>query len=166
MELQVKKLQVKKLQVQEAASQLVPRQVKEEVKEKYGSAARDCAGRKLAACCDLALRCCDPSLPISTAPMKRDSSREGCSGSLGCGNPTALIELKPGEVVLDLGSGGGIDVLLSARRVGQPARVRPGHDRRLLALARENQRRAGVEMLNSSKAKSKTFRWPAAPSMW
>ncbi|AMY09859.1 arsenite S-adenosylmethyltransferase [Luteitalea pratensis] len=65
--------------------------------------------------------------------------------SLGCGNPTALIALEPGQVVLDLGSGGGIDVLLSARRVG-PAGKAYGLDMTddMLALARENQRRAGV----------------------
>jgi ubiquinone/menaquinone biosynthesis C-methylase UbiE len=66
--------------------------------------------------------------------------------SLGCGNPTALIELKPGQVVLDLGSGGGIDVLLSAKRVG-PTGKAYGLDMTddMLALARENQRQAGVE---------------------
>ena len=66
--------------------------------------------------------------------------------SLGCGNPTALAELKPGEVVLDLGCGGGIDVLLSARRVG-PTGKAYGLDMtdEMLALARENQRKAGVE---------------------
>jgi arsenite methyltransferase len=68
------------------------------------------------------------------------------SASLGCGNPTALAELKPGETVLDLGSGGGIDVLLSARRVG-PSGKAYGLDMtdEMLALARENQRKAGVE---------------------
>ncbi len=66
--------------------------------------------------------------------------------SLGCGNPTALIDLKPGQIVLDLGSGGGIDVLLSARRVG-PTGKAYGLDMtdEMLALARENQRQAGVE---------------------
>ena len=68
------------------------------------------------------------------------------AASLGCGNPTALAELKPGETVLDLGSGGGIDVLLSARRVG-PTGKAYGLDMtdEMLALARENQRKAGVE---------------------
>jgi len=71
---------------------------------------------------------------------------EALRASLGCGNPTALAELAPGEVVLDLGSGGGIDVLLSARRVG-PTGKAYGLDMtdEMLALARENQRRAGVE---------------------
>ena len=68
------------------------------------------------------------------------------AASLGCGNPTALAELKPGETVLDLGSGGGIDVLLSARRVG-PTGKAYGLDMtdEMLALARENQRKAGVD---------------------
>ncbi|HYM90717.1 MAG TPA: arsenite methyltransferase, partial [bacterium] len=71
---------------------------------------------------------------------------EAVQASLGCGNPTALAQLAPGEVVLDLGSGGGIDVLLSARRVG-PAGKAYGLDMtdEMLALARENQRKAGVE---------------------
>ncbi|MBZ5702920.1 MAG: arsenite methyltransferase, partial [Acidobacteriia bacterium] len=71
---------------------------------------------------------------------------EAVSASLGCGNPTALAQLQPGEIVLDLGSGGGIDVLLSARRVG-PAGKAYGLDMtdEMLALARENQRKAGVQ---------------------
>jgi precorrin-6B methylase 2 len=73
-------------------------------------------------------------------------SAEAVQASLGCGNPTALAQLRPGEMVLDLGSGGGIDVLLSAKRVG-PAGKAYGLDMtdEMLALARENQRRAGVE---------------------
>ncbi len=71
---------------------------------------------------------------------------DAVAASLGCGNPTALAELKPGEIVLDLGSGGGIDVLLSARRVG-PTGKAYGVDMtdEMLALARENQRKAGVQ---------------------
>ena len=71
-----------------------------------------------------------PSPPISTPnPNPQQSQNPPYAQALGCGNPTALAQLKPGETVLDLGSGGGIDVLLSARRVG-PARqsLRPGHD--------------------------------------
>jgi ubiquinone/menaquinone biosynthesis C-methylase UbiE len=81
--------------------------------------------------------------------------------SLGCGNPTALIELKPGEVVLDLGSGGGIDVLLSARRVG-PAGKAYGLDMtdEMLALARENQRRAGVENVEFLKGEIESIPLP------
>jgi methylase of polypeptide subunit release factors len=83
--------------------------------------------------------------------------------SLGCGNPTALAELKAGEVVLDLGSGGGIDVLLSAKRVG-PAGKAYGLDMtdEMLALARENQARAGLTNVGSSGARSSTSHFPKA----
>ena len=83
--------------------------------------------------------------------------------SLGCGNPTALAELHPGEVVLDLGSGGGIDVLLSARRVG-PTGKAYGLDMtdEMLALARENQRKAGWRTSSSSRARSRRSRSPTA----
>jgi SAM-dependent methyltransferase len=123
-------------------------QVKDEVKEKYGSAARSVAQTgSMAACCDPALRCCDPiTTNLYSSDEKGQIPEKAVLASLGCGNPTALIELKPGEVVLDLGSGGGIDVLLSARRVG-PTGKAYGLDMTddMLALARENQRQAGVE---------------------
>jgi SAM-dependent methyltransferase len=117
-----------------------------EVREKYGSIARSVSEAGATACCDPAMRCCDP--------ITKDLYGEGEKGtlpgkavlaSLGCGNPTALIELKPGETVLDLGSGGGIDVLLSARRVGPTGKVY-GLDMtdEMLTLARENQRQANV----------------------
>jgi len=81
--------------------------------------------------------------------------------SLGCGNPTALAELKPGETVLDLGSGGGIDVLLSARRVG-PTGKAYGLDMtdEMLALARENQRKAGVENVEFLKGEIEAIPLP------
>jgi ubiquinone/menaquinone biosynthesis C-methylase UbiE len=117
------------------------------VQEKYGAAARGVTERSAAACCDPSLRCCDPI----TTNLYKESEKSGLPtnavlASLGCGNPTALIELKPGETVLDLGSGGGIDVLLSAKRVG-PTGKAYGLDMTddMLALARENQRQAGVE---------------------
>jgi SAM-dependent methyltransferase len=121
--------------------------VQEQVKEKYGSAARAVAeSGSVQACCDPALRCCDP---ITTNLYGSDQTgiipEKAVKASLGCGNPTALIDLQPGETVLDLGSGGGIDVLLSARRVG-PTGKAYGLDMTddMLALARENQREAGV----------------------
>ncbi len=121
--------------------------IQEQVKEKYGSAARAVAEQGSAqACCDPGLRCCDP---ITTNLYSADQTgmipEKAVRASLGCGNPTALIELRPGETVLDLGSGGGIDVLLSARRVG-PTGKAYGLDMTddMLALARENQRQAGV----------------------
>ncbi len=122
--------------------------VREQVKQKYGSAARAVAeAGSLQACCDPGLRCCDPITTNLYSEGEKGLIPEGAVlASLGCGNPTALIDLKPGEVVLDLGSGGGIDVLLSARRVG-PTGKAYGLDMTddMLALARENQRKAGVE---------------------
>jgi ubiquinone/menaquinone biosynthesis C-methylase UbiE len=116
------------------------------VQEKYGAAARQVTETGSVACCDPGLRCCDPI----TTNLYNEAEKSGLPASavlasLGCGNPTALIELKPGETVLDLGSGGGIDVLLSARRVG-PTGKAYGLDMTddMLALARENQRQAGV----------------------
>jgi 2-polyprenyl-3-methyl-5-hydroxy-6-metoxy-1,4-benzoquinol methylase len=117
------------------------------VQEKYGAAAREVKKSGSVACGDPALRCCDPI----TTNLYAESEKSGLPAnavlaSLGCGNPTALAELKPGETVLDLGSGGGIDVLLSAKRVG-PTGKAYGLDMTddMLALARENQRQAGVE---------------------
>jgi ubiquinone/menaquinone biosynthesis C-methylase UbiE len=125
-----------------------PVNVKDEVKQKYGSAARAVSeSGTVQACCDPGLRCCDPITTNLYSPDEKGLIPEkAVLASLGCGNPTALIELRPGEVVLDLGSGGGIDVLLSARRVG-PAGKAYGLDMTddMLALARENQRQAGVD---------------------
>src|ERR1700677_4171352 len=122
-------------------------QIQSQVKEKYGNAARAVAeSGSVQACCDPTLRCCDPiTTNLYSADEKGLIPEKAVRASLGCGNPTALIELKPGEVVLDLGSGGGIDVLISARRVG-PAGKAYGLDMTddMLALARENQRQAGV----------------------
>jgi len=121
--------------------------VQEQVKEKYGSAARAVAeSGSLQACCDPGLRCCDPITSNLYDPDEKGLIPEkAVRASLGCGNPTALAELQAGETVLDLGSGGGIDVLLSARRVG-PTGKAYGLDMTddMLALARENQRQAGV----------------------
>jgi SAM-dependent methyltransferase len=122
--------------------------VQKHVKEKYGEAARAIAEQgSLEACCDPGLRCCDPiTTNLYSENEKGLIPEKAVLASLGCGNPTALIELKGGETVLDLGSGGGIDVLLSAHRVG-PSGKAYGLDMtdQMLALARENQRKAGVE---------------------
>jgi ubiquinone/menaquinone biosynthesis C-methylase UbiE len=138
-------------------------EVKEEVKRKYGSAARAVAeSGSLAACCDPALRCCDPiTTNLYSADDKGLIPEKAVLASLGCGNPTALIELKPGEVVLDLGSGGGIDVLLSARRVGPTGKVY-GLDMtdEMLALARENQRQAEVENVEFMKGEIENIPLP------
>jgi ubiquinone/menaquinone biosynthesis C-methylase UbiE len=116
------------------------------IREKYGSIAKSIKESQVAACCDPAMKCCDPITKDLYAANETDALPENVVlASLGCGNPTALVALKPGETVLDLGSGGGIDVLLSARRVG-PAGKAYGLDMtdEMLALARENQRQAGV----------------------
>ena len=122
--------------------------IQEAVKEKYGEAARQVA-QGGTACCGGggALSACDPiTKNLYDDAQKSGLPAEAVAASLGCGNPTALAKLQPGEVVLDLGSGGGIDVLLSAKRVG-PAGKAYGLDMtdEMLALARENQKKAGVE---------------------
>jgi ubiquinone/menaquinone biosynthesis C-methylase UbiE len=118
------------------------------VKEKYGAAAKQVAEGKTACCGGGAsLSGCDPiTRNLYNEAEKCALPSDAVAASLGCGNPTALAKLEPGEVVLDLGSGGGIDVLLSARRVGPTGKVY-GLDMtdEMLALARENQRKAGVE---------------------
>jgi arsenite methyltransferase len=117
------------------------------VQEKYGAAAeRVRAGAGKASCCGTGA-CCGPD-PITSDLYGREADAlpaQALAASLGCGNPTALVELREGDIVLDLGSGGGIDVLLSARRVGATGRVY-GLDMtdEMLALARENQHRAKV----------------------
>ena len=117
-----------------------------EVREKYGSIARSVTEAGAPACCGPALRCCDPITKDLYGDIERGIlPAKAVLASLGCGNPTALIELKAGETVLDLGSGGGIDVLLSARRVGPAGKVY-GLDMTddMLALARANQQQAGA----------------------
>jgi arsenite methyltransferase len=121
--------------------------VKEVVKEKYGQAALR-ARSGATSCCGPSTGCCGPD-PITTNLYGGDElstiPKEAANASLGCGNPTALAELRAGEVVLDLGSGGGIDVLLSAKRVG-PTGKAYGLDMtdEMLALARENQAQSGL----------------------
>lgn len=122
--------------------------IKDVVKEKYGQAAlrvrsggSSCCGASPAGCG------CDPiTSNLYDATQASQIPEEAMLASLGCGNPTALAKLNAGEVVLDLGSGGGIDVLLSARRVG-PTGKAYGLDMtdEMLALANENKRKAGVE---------------------
>ncbi|MEO6237781.1 MAG: arsenite methyltransferase [Vicinamibacterales bacterium] len=131
--------------------------VQKAVREKYGAlaqavtAATDAGG----GCATAACGCGDPI----SSNLYSDAERGGLpadavKASLGCGNPTALLTLEPGQTVLDLGSGGGIDVLLSAKRVGPTGKVY-GLDMtdEMLALARENQRKAGstnVEFLKGT----------------
>src|SRR5579872_2279111 len=124
--------------------------IKEVVKEKYGQAAlrvtsggSSCCGASAAS----ASGCSDPiTSNLYDAAQAGQIPEEALLASLGCGNPTALARLNAGEIVLDLGSGAGIDVLLSAKRVG-PAGKAYGLDMtdEMLALANENRRKAGVE---------------------
>jgi len=116
------------------------------IKSKYGNVATTAARGAKAPCCGGDSSCNPVTSDLYSNGETAALPVEAVLASQGCGNPTALAELKPGEVVLDLGSGGGIDVLLSARRVG-PAGKAYGLDMtdEMLALARENQRKAGVE---------------------
>lgn len=114
------------------------------MREKYGAIAR--AAGTTGGCGPIACGCGDPiSSNLYSVDQTGELPPEAVAASLGCGNPTAFVDLQPGQTVLDLGSGGGIDVLLSARRVGPEGRVY-GLDmtRDMLALARENQRKAGA----------------------
>jgi SAM-dependent methyltransferase len=122
--------------------------LKQAVQQKYGEAALQARSGNRPACGCGTSACCGND-PITSNLYDESQAAaipaEAMLASLGCGNPTALAELKPGEIVLDLGSGGGIDVLLSAKRVG-PAGKAYGLDMtdEMLALARENQHKAGV----------------------
>src|SRR5688500_9925809 len=123
--------------------------IKNTVRQQYGAAALRAAQGQKAGCGCGTSDACGPD-PITSdlydATLAASLPEAAVLASLGCGNPTALAELQPGEVVLDLGSGGGIDVLLSARRVG-PTGKAFGLDMtdEMLALARQNQRAAGVD---------------------
>jgi arsenite methyltransferase len=122
--------------------------IKETVKRKYGEAALRAQSGAASGCCGGSCGCGTDDPITSNLYTIADTAQlpaEALTASLGCGNPTALAELRAGETVLDLGSGGGIDVLLSARRVG-PTGKAYGLDMtdEMLALARENQRKAGI----------------------
>src|SRR5712692_1733839 len=121
--------------------------IQETVKQKYGEAAKRAAAGGTACCGGGAqLSGCDPiTRDLYSDAEKGALPEKAVAASLGCGNPTALAELQPGGIVLDLGSGGGIDVILSAKRVG-PSGKAYGLDMtdEMLALARENQRKAGI----------------------
>jgi len=138
--------------------------IKEVVKEKYGQAAlRVSTGGS--SCCGAsgALEgCCDPiTSNLYDSAQQGEIPEAALKASLGCGNPTLLAALNPGETVLDLGSGGGIDVLLSARRVG-PTGKAYGLDMtdEMLALANENKRSAGVENVEFLKGEIENIPLP------
>jgi len=139
--------------------------IKDVVKEKYGQAALRVASGEGSACCG-ASACCGTDVdPITTnlydEQQKLGLPPEAILASLGCGNPTALAELKAGETVLDLGSGGGIDVLLSAKRVG-PIGKAYGLDMtdEMLALARGNKAKSGIENVEFLKGEIESIPLP------
>ncbi|NEW91780.1 arsenite methyltransferase [Rhodopseudomonas sp. BR0M22] len=139
------------------------RDVKTVVREKYASAALKVATGGGASCCGSAAL--PGASPITSnlydAAQASGLPAEAVLASLGCGNPTALAQLAPGETVLDLGSGGGIDVLLSARRVG-PAGKAYGLDMtdEMLALARDNQRKAELDNVEFLKGEIEAIPLP------
>jgi SAM-dependent methyltransferase len=139
--------------------------IKEVVREKYGQAALRVTAGVGSACCGASARGDSSVDPITSNLYGSDQTselpQEAVLASLGCGNPTALAALHPGEIVLDLGSGGGIDVLLSSRRVG-PTGKAYGLDMtdEMLALARENQRKAGVHNVEFLKGEIENIPLP------
>jgi SAM-dependent methyltransferase len=150
-----------------ARAGMTDRDIKQIVKDKYGSAARRVVAGGQASCCS-GSACCgsDEGADLITSNLYSAGETAtlpagAVAASLGCGNPTALAELGPGETVLDLGSGGGIDVLLSARRVG-PTGKAYGLDMtdEMLALARENQRKAQVDNVEFLKGEIEAIPLP------
>ena len=140
--------------------------IKTTVRERYGKAALQVASGTKTGCCGGSCGVSTEDPITSNLYAEAETATlpaEAVLASLGCGNPTALADLHEGEVVLDLGSGGGIDVLLSARRVG-PAGKAYGLDMtdEMLALARENQRKAGVENVEFLKGDIESIPLPAA----
>src|SRR5579872_4773947 len=129
------------------ADPLTQHDITAEVRQKYGRAAKNAASGTAASCGTSSSSSCCGGDPITSNLYETSETsslpEKALLASLGCGNPTALAQLKPGEVVLDLGSGGGIDVLLSAKRVS-PGGKAYGLDMtdEMLELARENQKKA------------------------
>ncbi len=138
--------------------------IKDVVQTKYGEAARRVAAGQSNSCCGAAA--CGTDIDPITRDLYDNSQtsilpESAVRASLGCGNPTALAQLKPGEIVLDLGSGGGIDVLLSARRVGPDGKAY-GLDMTddMLALARENQKKSGIDNVEFLKGEIENIPLP------
>ena len=141
-------------------------ELKDIIEERYGKAARAAASGVKAGCCGsgTAQAAADPiTSNLYSSGETASLPAAALHASLGCGNPTALATLRPGETVLDLGSGGGIDVLLSARRVGPEGKVY-GLDMTddMLALARENVRKAGAQNVEILKGEIEAIPLPDA----
>jgi arsenite methyltransferase len=138
--------------------------LKEVIQEKYGRAALNAVSDS-GGCCggDSGSSCCDPiTSNLYDAQQQGDVPDTAITASLGCGNPTALAQLESGEIVLDLGSGGGIDVLLSARRVAPNGKAY-GLDMtdEMLALAEENKRKSGLTNIEFLKGEIENIPLPA-----
>jgi SAM-dependent methyltransferase len=136
--------------------------VKDIVREKYANAALKVSGGGGSCCGSSAIAGANPiTSNLYDAAQAQGLPAEAMLASLGCGNPTALAQLSPGETVLDLGSGGGIDVLLSARRVG-PTGKAYGLDMtdEMLALARDNQRKSGLDNVEFLKGEIEAIPLP------
>ena len=139
--------------------------IKSIVKERYAQAALSVKTGAPSSCCSersAKSECCDPiTSNLYDVSQTGELPQAAVLASLGCGNPTALAELKPGEVVLDLGSGGGIDVLLSAKRIG-PTGKAYGLDMtdEMLALAQENKRKAGAQNVEFLKGEIENIPLP------
>jgi SAM-dependent methyltransferase len=143
-----------------------PQDIRETVKTRYAQAALQVIGSGRSSCCGTTA---SPEAwdSITSNPYEASDRaqvpEDAVAASLGCGNPVALAQLRPGDTVLDLGSGGGIDVLLSAKRVGQTGKVY-GLDMtdEMLALARENQRKAGADNVEFLKGEIENIPLPDA----
>ena len=137
-------------------------ELREQVRQRYAEAARAVTGREGASCCDDKDTGGDFGESMYTLEQRGELPDAAALASLGCGNPTAVAELHEGEVVLDLGSGGGIDVILSAKRVG-PAGTVYGLDMtdEMLALAQRNARDAGVANVHFLKGVIEAIPLPA-----
>jgi arsenite methyltransferase len=142
-------------------------EIREAVRARYAAAAESVTAEDAASCCGTATVLSDEEAQVFGAGLYDEGERRelpdtATMASLGCGNPTAVAELRAGETVLDLGSGGGIDVLLSAKRVG-PSGKAYGLDMtdEMLALARENQRKAAVENVEWLRGEIEAIPLPA-----
>lgn len=146
-----------------------PVKIRQAVKELYGAAAREAGSNQSSSCCGSKSTTLNSKVKDAiTANLYSEEELAGLPvaahlASLGCGNPTALADLEPGQVILDLGSGGGIDVLLSARRVG-PAGFAYGLDMtdEMLELAERNRQEAGVENVKFLRGNIEAIPLPAA----
>jgi SAM-dependent methyltransferase len=135
--------------------------IKDAVREKYGEAARAVSAGEKTSCCSRKTSCDPITSDLYEGSQTAAIPEEALLASLGCGNPVLLAQLNEGETVLDLGSGGGIDVFLSAKRVGPAGKVY-GLDMtdEMLALANENKRKAGVQNVEFLKGEIESIPLP------